>query len=239
MLLWVLFRCSCFCLHRLTVNLWLHASLQHGHQGNPIVHTWGRGKLESKEIVHESNWKWLDASEAVRDNLSIFGSQRVNLMLGIGTKTKLEAEHQEEIWLMRSSLFGLGTKRTLEQAVEFSGINLKERKMAVNRCGNLEWVPFEESPDYGVGETLSRGFAGEEVPPFVVTPDVHGAGSGAAVMGAASAGVAKGLRSAASPGAASSSITGDYRVLGGLIVVAILIVRLSTRKQWKDDKHKN
>ena len=81
------------------------------------------------------------------------------MMLGIGDEDYSEEERQE-IEQMRASRFGLGTKRTLEHALEFSGINLRERKMEKNKCGNLEWVPYEENPAsdyYGLQETLGRG----------------------------------------------------------------------------------
>lgn len=141
--------------------------MQHGHQSNPVVHSWGHFGDGRK---HENGWKWMDAIDAVRDNLTTFGTQRVNMILGIGSEPE---DLKDEIDLARKSRFGIGTKRTLEQAVEFTGINLRERKMDVNKCGNLIWVPFEESPDYGVGETLSRSNAGETVRPFVVSSD-HG-----------------------------------------------------------------
>merc|ERR1719464_1155948 len=122
----------------------------HGHQSNPIVHTWG-GK---KKAIHESKWKWMEEIEDNRNKLSTFGSGRVNMMLGIG---KIPPKMDEEITTIRSSRYGLGSRRTLSQVVDFTGINLAEKKMAVNKCGNLNWVPFEESPNYGVEETLSRG----------------------------------------------------------------------------------
>lgn len=213
----------------------------HGHQGNPIVHTWGHG-MGAKEVVHESSFKWFETIEKLRDRLTIFGSTRVNLMLGIGSKSKKEEDFQGEIQLMRNSLFGLGNKRTLEQAVEFTGINLKERKMAVNKCGNLEWVPFEESPMYGIAETLSRGFAGEDVPQFVVTPDIRDSnmGGGGKVISAAVADVTKGLRSGLSPEALSADGIGNNWIVEGLVVMAvvIIVVRILSNSRWKDDKHK-
>lgn len=139
----------------------------HGHQSNPVVHSWGR---HGDGIKHENNWKFMDAIDAVRDNLKTFGTFRVNMILGIGGDP---IDQKDEIELARKSRFGIGTKRTLKQAVEFTGINLRSRRMDANKCGNLIWVPYEESPNYGVAETLSRSNAGETVRPFVVSSD-HG-----------------------------------------------------------------
>ncbi|KAJ1440794.1 GlcNAc-domain-containing protein [Ochromonadaceae sp. CCMP2298] len=47
---------------------------------------------------------------------------------------------------VQQSLFGLGDRRTLDQAIRFSGIDTKRRKVLGNMCGNLEYVPFEEHP---------------------------------------------------------------------------------------------
>jgi hypothetical protein len=216
----------------------------HGHQGNPIVHTWGHGGRADKQVVHQSNFNWFDEIEQFRSRLSVFGSDRVNLMLGIGimfgNSKRMQTENADEIDVMRKSLYGLGDKRTLEQAVEFTGINLSERKMEVNKCGNLEWVPFEESPHYGIGETLSRSYAGEDAPQFVVTPDVRGGvqGSGGATT------ISKGLRSGSgglvsSPGPEVGGFS-DYWIIECLVVVAVvvLVVKMLSSNSWKDDKHK-
>mmetsp|Transcript_30917 Transcript_30917/g.74668 ORF Transcript_30917/g.74668 Transcript_30917/m.74668 type:complete len:573 (+) Transcript_30917:1-1719(+) len=219
----------------------------HGHQGNPVVHTWGHGSA-GKQVVHESNFKWFDEIEKYRPRLSIFGSTRVNLLIGIGTKSpNLEQESKDEIDVMRKSLYGVGTRRTLEQAAEFTGINLKERKMDVNRCGNLEWVPFQELPNYGLAETLSRGYAGEDAPPFVVTPDVRGglslsksllrSGSGSSSRSGSASGGGNTVQS--SPLMTVEGI-GEYWAVECLVVVSVilLVIRMLTGTSWKDDKHK-
>ena len=159
-----------------------------------------------------------------RSNLDTFGSPRVNMMLGFGNRGQGK---EEEVELMRKSRFGIGTKRTLEQAVEFTGINFLKKKMEVNKCGNLLWVPYEENLDYGVGETLSRGNAGEDVRPFVVTPDVSRSVLEARVA-------EEGAVNSLEGGAAAA----DYKLMGGLFLVALaVILKVSTRKRKKDKKH--
>ena len=131
----------------------------HTHQGNPIVHTWG-GKLRdsNREVgpaEAEEGWPFMESINRARSMHRIFGTTRVNLLLGIGPESQNVA-HQEEINLIRSSRFGLGTKRSLDQAMEFTGIDLVNRKMVKNKCGNLLWTPFEESENYGVPDILRR-----------------------------------------------------------------------------------
>ena len=160
----------------------------------------------------------MDDIKAVRSNLSTFGSNRVNMLLGFGKRR--EGVTDEEIALARASRYGIGTKRTLEQAEEFTGINFKERKMDKNKCGNLLWVPYEESPDYGVGEVLSRGHAGEQVRPFVVKPDHL----------SQIASIEERFLEPAST---------DYKLLGGLgLVILAIALNLLTRKPQKKDSHK-
>jgi len=50
---------------------------------------------------------------------------------------------------MKQSRFGLGDRRTLDQLIQFSGIDLRNSRVTIdgkNRCGNLRWIPFVEHP---------------------------------------------------------------------------------------------
>jgi hypothetical protein len=131
-----------------------------GHQHNPVVHTWSHGG-KSGFVRVQDKWRWNADIEQSRGDLKTFGSERVNVMLGIGATT--DPTTTEEVNLIRSGRFGIGPKRTMEQAGTFSGIDLKRRLMVENKCGNLEWVPFEESPNYGVDDLILRSLAGEVV----------------------------------------------------------------------------
>jgi Glycosyltransferase (GlcNAc) len=208
----------------------------HGHQSNPVVHTWGRkGKGES--TPQESHWKWMEEIDSARSGVTVFGSKRVNLLLGIG---KEDPSMVAETELIRNSRYGLGTKRTLDQAVEFTGINLREKKMEVNKCGNLEWVPFDESPNYGIEALLSRSRAKETVRPFALNGD--GAVAALSAHDAVEMNVnPQRIRfNAAGQGVSMSTSTLDYSLMGGLLCAALaLVVRITTRKRQKNDKHKN
>jgi len=53
----------------------------------------------------------------------------------------------QKILELKQSKFGIGDRRTIDQLIEFSGIDLRNEKPSidgVNRCGNVQWVPFEE-----------------------------------------------------------------------------------------------
>ena len=135
------------------------------HQSNPVVHSWG-GSLRKHQNNKTKNgndqkivWPFLQAIEAARPNVTIFGTKRVNLLLGIGPPPTNPAMQVEQ-HAIRTGRFGFGTRRSLQQAIEFTGIDLPNRKMVANKCGNLLWVPYEEHPDYGISEVLSRGLAG-------------------------------------------------------------------------------
>ena len=39
--------------------------------------------------------------------------------------------------------YGLGTRRTLDQLIAFTGIFLRNRTIGPNRCGNVDWVPWD------------------------------------------------------------------------------------------------
>ena len=151
------------------------------------------------------------------------------MMLGFGKRRGEETD--EEVNLIRKTRYGIGTKRTLEQAEAFTGINFRGMKMDVNKCGNLLWVPYEESPNYGIGEVLSRGHAGEEVAPYIVTPDTS-----RSVLQAELA--EQNIRTSnfnASVGVA----TVDYKLIGGLLLVTLAIVlKMLTGKRVKDENHK-
>jgi hypothetical protein len=45
----------------------------------------------------------------------------------------------------------------MEQATQFSGFDPVQKKMLENRCGNLQWIPFEEDgSNYGLETNLVR-----------------------------------------------------------------------------------
>ena len=55
-------------------------------------------------------------------------------------------ENPEEARALRKSKYGLGDRRTIDQAIEFSGLGFYNRTMLSNKCGNLDFVPFKQHP---------------------------------------------------------------------------------------------
>ena len=210
----------------------------HGHQSNPVVHTWGRGgrpnaKEDKKnDPIFEDKWKWMAKIDEKRNQWHTIGSKRVNMLLSIGSYFNSTKKEADEVELIRHSRFGLGTKRTLEQVHEFTGINLVEEKMKVNRCGNLNWIPFDESPEYGVDESLARALGANDV---VIPSKLEIQAARAAPQM---------LRSLSNPrgtgGSASLPSEGmmDFRITGGIIIGALAIARWTALKlKPKDRRH--
>jgi len=227
----------------------------HTHQGNPIVHTWGRHGGENK---HEDRWVWNRDIEEARTRgmetgvLKTFGSKRVNMMLGIGKNYDETAEQKKEIIDIRSGRYGIGKRRTLEQAMAFSGIDLRHKRMTANKCGNLLWVPYDERSNYGVDETLLRGYADEFVDgTATVSLDV--------IAAAKSNDLSRLVEIAAEPvkdrievprarlralkngsdALQPPSVLKDYGLVGGGLCIAMLVaVRIIRRKSTKDERLK-
>lgn len=67
--------------------------------------------------------------------------------------------------LMKLGKYGLGTKRTLDQLIDFVGVDLRNQKIIGNRCIDLPYVPFEPDPEpevevgdiWGMAPVVSRG----------------------------------------------------------------------------------
>ena len=96
-----------------------------GSQHNPTTSSWGHGKFTPQEVKN-SYW-------------------RLNTLLDMPGGEK---DYDKGMQLKRSK-FGLGDRRTLDQLIQFSGIDLRHKRVTIdgkNRCGNLQWVPFVESP---------------------------------------------------------------------------------------------
>lgn len=218
-----------------------------GHQHNPVVHTWGRGHRENNddeapgEGLPPTNWIWNEGIEEARGTWTVFGSRRVNMLLGLGSRFDGTDRERDEVARIRRSRFGLGTKRTLDQARAFTGINLLEERMESNKCGNLVWVPYEESAGYGIPEFLERRYDGKDQTALgegggtIRKPDST---SNNNPKGKEAARTFHGLRTAAVTPKLSAQASSDYRTVSGMLIAAFGLIRLATRRK-KDEQKKN
>jgi len=94
----------------------------HDSQSNPKAHTWhGVGSSES--------------------------SKRLNTLIDLDTVHAKKLQYSKKDLRLKKSRYGLGDRRSIDQLIEFSGIDLRRsQNSGRNRCGNLEWVPFIEHP---------------------------------------------------------------------------------------------
>lgn len=109
-------------------------------QQNPHAGSWGNGKFSQEDIRHSH--------------------YRLYTMLDIPGG---EVDIQKAL-IMRKSKYGLGDRRTLDQLIQFSGVDLRHKRNTIdgmNRCGNLQWVPFVEHPQ---GPNFIPQFDDNEMP---------------------------------------------------------------------------
>ena len=84
-----------------------------------------------------------------------------------GTEKELSTHPKSAQLLERLSLltrFGLGHKRTLDQLIEFTGLDLRTGKALGDRCKELHWVPFTPDRDAETEDGDVWGFAPEGRP---------------------------------------------------------------------------
>ena len=128
----------------------------HGHQSNPIVHSWGHHRKKGANLRGgDQEDGSSDMSIFMHDILQISpkvvptGTDRLNILMGITHDTSVS----DKIALSR---YGLGDRRTLQDSIDFSGFDPVKRKMTKNTCGNLAWVPYEEDEAYGLEKNFKR-----------------------------------------------------------------------------------
>jgi hypothetical protein len=135
----------------------------HGHQGNPNVHTWGRQLPEGSQLDISSDDS--DLSFFMKPILDMEplvqpkGLDRINTLLGFLDSKSHQEPQDKSIF---STKYGHGDRRTLQQAIAFSGFDPQQKKMIQNKCGNLKWVPFEKLDDFGLEFNLQRPMVFQE-----------------------------------------------------------------------------
>jgi Glycosyltransferase (GlcNAc) len=134
----------------------------HGHQGNPNVHTWGQQLPEGSPLRSTGDDSdlsfFMKPIFDMEPRVQPKGLDRINRLLGfLESDTPLhdqDSPPQQET--LSSTKYGHGNRRTLQQAITFSGFDPKQKKMVQNKCGNLKWVPYPNVEDFGLEFNLQR-----------------------------------------------------------------------------------
>ena len=88
---------------------------------------------------------WRNNDDASWNNILHKSQKRLKTVIGLPGG---DIDEKNALQLQKSK-FGLGDRRTIEQYIDFSGIDVGNKKMAGDekkRCGNLQWIPFSEHP---------------------------------------------------------------------------------------------
>jgi len=103
-----------------------------------VVHNY---KVSQSDPTH-SAWfgNFADSSEGTAED----SVRRLKTLLGIPPFS--DATYGPQTMKLHRSKYGLGDRRTLDQFIEFSGIDTKHQKILGNRCDTVRYVPFQEHP---------------------------------------------------------------------------------------------
>jgi len=116
-------------------------------QSDSKHNSWGSRQADSKIVKPKDKGSILpyDAVPTilVSDHIQRWSTERIKRLLEMGDRLNKDRKASLAIQL---SKYGLGDRRTLDQACAFSGVNLKERRMTANRCGNIDYVPYVPHP---------------------------------------------------------------------------------------------
>ena len=120
-------------------------------QSDPVHSQWGAQHGVSSDVGANAHPYDAVPARLVYDgdgktqNERVAGSvERIKQLLQMSDRKDkaIEAAHK-----VQYSKYGLGDRRSLDQGIAFTGINLKKRKMTANRCGNIDWVPYTAHPN--------------------------------------------------------------------------------------------
>jgi len=96
-------------------------------QADPIHNTWSDNmnidKSHQTEVLHSV--------------------QRLKMLMNM---PNIKISSTAKILELQQSRYGLGDRRSIDQAIQFSGIDFKNLKILGNYCGNLDYVTYIEHP---------------------------------------------------------------------------------------------
>ena len=102
-----------------------------------VVHNYKKSQSDPKHAA------WIMNKAASKEEDSLLSAARLKTIFGYTSGGIADAKEAERV--LRSK-YGLGDRRTLDQAIAFSGIDTRNRSLTANKCGYLEYVPFVPHP---------------------------------------------------------------------------------------------
>jgi len=106
-----------------------------------IAHDYSSSLASKKHDTNPTEWTKNGMSADYRRQLFEESLKRLFILLGLPGGL-----HTTES-VASLTKYGLGHKRTLDQLIEFTGIDLRTREIYENRCKDLLWVPFKYDTD--------------------------------------------------------------------------------------------
>ena len=78
--------------------------------------------------------------------LALAASKHPSELAARATAALIAENGTEERLQVQQGRYGLGDRRTLDQAIAFSGVDTRHSAVLGNRCGSIDFVPFQEHP---------------------------------------------------------------------------------------------
>jgi hypothetical protein len=102
-----------------------------------IVHNYKDSQSDPKHMTWGAN------EMRERTDSTMNSVRRLKNLLGYN---KLNDYNEKEALEVQQSRYGLGDRRTLQQAIQFSGVDTANSVSLGNYCGDISYVPFKEHP---------------------------------------------------------------------------------------------
>ena len=101
-----------------------------------VVHNYKDSQSDPKHM------SWSVNEQRERSDSTTESVKRLKILLGY----KHDGFDDKNVLEVHQSKYGLGDRRTLEQAIKFSGVDTVNLVSLGNYCGNIAYIPFAEHP---------------------------------------------------------------------------------------------
>ena len=114
-------------------------------QSDLTHNSWGQRQLDSAKQIEKQQLHKYDPVPAllVSDQKGSWSTERIKRLLEMSDRANKDPTASLVLQLNK---YGLGDRRTLDEAIAFSGVNLKERRITANRCASIDFVPYTPHP---------------------------------------------------------------------------------------------